>query len=299
MTPPYENPYASAKGQWIRGNFHAHSEEYSPCGSVPLEQSVRQYAGIPSQVLAITDHGHITCTEEVQRQCPDLLLLNGFEHGCERHLLFVGTRDESLTAMPLPEALLRASDALTIISHPDPRPGTDYWPVERIRALPVLPDCLEIYNGHYGTARLRAKGTTPRYTHVWDTLLSQGCRIWGLGNDDFHDTEDFNNAFTMLRVPERTRDAVVDAIKHGHCYASTGLLLHDVRLEGNTVFVETSQPCAGQFIGPGGTVLTTGSGNRFCYPLNGESYVRFEGQGDAGLLFAQPIFRTTGLRPSP
>jgi hypothetical protein len=258
---------------------------------VPLEKSVSQYATIPSHVLAVTDHNHITDTADLQRRFPEILFLNGFEHSGERDMLFVGTRDESLTRLPLTDALQRKDGALTIICHPDVRPGADYWSMARMRALPARPDCVEVYNGHYSTERLRAKGGQPRYTHVWDALWSEGWRIWGVANDDFHDPEDFNNAFTMLCVAERRADAVIMAMKRGQCYASTGLLLRQLRVDGDVMSVETCQPCEGQFIGPMGAVLATGSGLHFRYPLKGEAYVRFEGRGEAGLLFAQPVFR--------
>jgi len=287
----YENPYAGAAGHWIRCNFHTHSMEYSVCGSVPMEESIRQYAAIPSQVLALTDHNHISLMTDIQPRFPTLLLLPGFEHSQERDMLFVGTRDAVLTTLPLAEALRQAVGAVTIVCHPDLAPGTEYWSLARIHALPVLPDCLEVYNGHYSTPRMRGNGGNPRYAHVWDALLTEGCRIWGVGNDDFHDPEDFSNAFTMLMVRECNEKAVIDAMKHGHSFASTGLLMRQFRLEANRIGIETIQPCDGEFIGPGGAVLAASSGCHFHYSLKGESYVRFEGLGDAGLLFTQPVFR--------
>ena len=48
------NPYADARGTWVRGSFHGHCREHSGCSSVPLAESVRDCLGI----LGVTQGEH-------------------------------------------------------------------------------------------------------------------------------------------------------------------------------------------------------------------------------------------------
>ena len=43
-----QNPYAAtdgADGRWLRGSFHGHCDENSPCASVPLAEGVLWFYG--------------------------------------------------------------------------------------------------------------------------------------------------------------------------------------------------------------------------------------------------------------
>ena len=121
-------------------------------------------------------------------------------------------------------------------------------------------------------------------------MLTAGHRIWGFANDDFHDPEDFDNAFNMVLVEDRSAAAVIDAVKRGRSYATTGLLLNNLQEDQGLIQVETDAPCTCRFIGPGGRELDVASGTRFGYQARGESYVRFQAEGERGRLFLQPLF---------
>ena len=127
--------------------------------------------------------------------------------------------------------------------------------------------------------------------NFWDELLTAGHRLWGFANDDFHDPADFDNAFNMVLVEDMTPAGVVRAAKAGRCYASTGLLLLGFSVEGSLVKVQLSAPCDGRFIGSGGVVLSRSENSLFEYEVGDEQYVRFEGVGEAGRIFLQPMFR--------
>ena len=82
------------------------------------------------------------------------------------------------------------------------------------------------------------------------------------------------------------------AARAGQCYATTGLLLEEFRVDGSGIHVELETEARGRFVGPGGVPLATGAGVRFNYRLNGEAYVRFEAEGKEGRIFLQPVFST-------
>lgn len=289
------NPYGDGRGQWLRGSLHGHSRPNSRCASLSLEEGVRRYVELGAQFAAITDHDWVTDLQEVQRRYPDLILLRGFEHSGNAHVVFVGEQVPALLTHPLSDALAMSDGLLTLISHPQAWPEHPTWTPDRFRALERLPDGIEIYNGHYGTPRLRARGLVPQYTPFWDQLLTAGCRVWGFANDDLHDPADLGNAFNMVLVDEPTPQAIVRAAKRGRFYASTGLLLEDVAVTEDTVRVSVRDECAGRFIGPGGRVLARSIGRVFVYTVVDEDYVRFEAQGAPGLLFLQPIYHAVAL----
>lgn len=286
------NPYAGPVGPWVRGSFHGHCSENSGCSSVPLADGVRRYHDAGADFVTLTDHDVVTDLSAMQARYAGVAFLHGFEYSSRENVAFVGPRVGPLYELSLEEALARAGDLLTIVCHPQPMGAArEYWTRSKLEALGTWPDGIEVYNGHYGIAAATAKGRQPLYTDFWDELLSVGHRPWGFANDDFHDPDDFGNAYNMVRVDEPTPTAIVAAAKAGRCYATTGLLLEEVGVTDGDIEVLTAADCSGRFIGPGGTVLASAMGTRFDYHAADEAYVRFEAEGDAGRLFLQPFFR--------
>lgn len=285
------NPYAGLTGQWVRGSFHGHCSENSSCASVPLAESVRRYHEVGAGFVTLTDHDVVTDFESVAGDYPDLSFLPGFEYSTRENVVFVGPGIGPLYEIELEDALSLASEYLTIIAHPL-RYGSlrEYWTLPMVEALGAMPDGTEVYNGHYGIERALASGRWPLYTEFWDALLTAGHRLWGFANDEFHDPEDFGNAFNVVCVEKNTPDAIVRAAKRGQCYASTGLRLADVTEAGGEISVNVDAPGFGTFVGPGGETLSRSEGTSFTYRAEGEAYIRFEAEGEKGRLFLQPMF---------
>lgn len=287
----YLNPYEEAGGDWIRGSFHGHCSENSACASVPLAESVQRYHEVGAGFVTLTDHDVITDLSDVSAQYPDLALIPGFEYSTRENVVFAGPGVTELYEVSLEEALASAGHLLTFVAHPKRWQERDYWTRPMLEALGTWPDGTEVYNGHYGIPSALEGGRWPLYNDFWDDLLTAGHRLWGYANDDFHSLEDFGNAYNMVRVTERTPEAVIAAAKSGHCYATTGLFVEELQAEGASVEVTTASPCSGRFVGPGGQVLATSEGRRFAFTASDEDYVRFEAEGEVGRLFLQPIFR--------
>jgi hypothetical protein len=287
------NPYAGGgSGTWIRGSFHGHCDENSRCGSVPLADGVRDYHALGAGFVTLTDHDIITDLAPLAAQYPDLVFVQGFEYSSRENVVFAGPGVGPLYEQTLEDALAQAGDLLTIVCHPKPRGrAVEYWTRPKLEALGTWPDGLEVYNGHYGVDSALANGRQPYYADFWDELLTAGHRLWGFANDDFHDPEDFDNAFNMVFVEDNTPEGVIHAAKAGRSYASTGVLLDELTIDGQQINVSVSAPCTGRFIGPGGVVLGAGQGTAFSYQAGAEDYVRFEGDGDKGRIFLQPLFR--------
>jgi hypothetical protein len=284
------NPYHDVSGQWIRGSFHGHTAEYSECASVPLLESVEWYRSVGARFMAITDHNHVTDLAEICVKYPDMVFLQGFEHSRGLDMLFVGRGATNVVDSPLDRSLASARELLTVVCHPDPRGDGTYWSVDSLRELGTRPDGIEAYNGHYGVELLRKSGCRPRFTSFWDSVLTAGIRVWGYANDDLHDAPDFGNAYNMVNVRDLTAEAILSAAKRGCCYGSTGLHAKSIQVAEGVITVEVDAECDGRFVGPGGRALTTGRGTCFKHAMTEASYVRFEGAGDSGEIFLQPVF---------
>jgi hypothetical protein len=252
------------------------------------------YHEVGASFVTLTDHDVITDLSGVQAEYPDLAFIQGFEYSTRENVVFAGPGVGPLYESSLEDALGVANDLLTIVAHPH-RWGKNrkYWTLEMLEELGAWPDGTEVYNGHYGIESALASGRWPLYNEFWDELLTAGHRLWGYANDDFHDPDDFGNAFNMVLVDEISPSAVIKAAKSGRCYASTGILLDEIRVEGEHITVQVNTECEGRFVGPGGSVLASSDGTKFEYSAGDEDYVRFEAEGVAGRIFLQPMFSET------
>jgi hypothetical protein len=292
MATTLDHPYKNLQGHWARGSFHGHCSENSACASVPLAESVRRYRQIGAGFMTLTDHDMVTDLKAMQAAYTDLAFLHGFEYSTRENVIFVGQQVDPLYKLSLEEALGRAGHLLTVVCHPQPYGAArEYWTMEKLEALGTWPDGLEIYNGHYGIEQALAMGRQPLYTPFWDELLTAGHRLWGFANDDFHDLDDFSNAFNMILVEEITPQAITQAAKQGRSYATTGLLLESIQEQNGHIFIEVDAPCQGVFIGPGGKKLAHHTGTQFEYNARDEAYIRFEAEGETGRIFLQPMFK--------
>jgi len=51
----WANPYEDRRGQWLRGNLHAHSSPASSCGKVPMDRLLAGYAEAGYDFLSVSD----------------------------------------------------------------------------------------------------------------------------------------------------------------------------------------------------------------------------------------------------
>jgi hypothetical protein len=285
------NPYADCRGAWVRGNLHGHCSESSGCASVPLLAGVEKHRNAGARFLALTDHDTVTDLSEARTLWPDTAFLEGFEWSRSQNILFIGEKVPPLYELSLREALQQASGLLTVICHPRPHRGRDYWTIPMILALDPPPSAIEVFNAHYDRPLRIDPGPNPLYTDTWDALLSRGLRVWGFANDDSHDPPDFGRTATVANVNELSSASLMEALKAGRFYGSTGLMLETIESAGDLIRVRLDSEAHGRFVGPGGKVLFAATGKEFALRASGEDYIRFEAQGMTGRIFLQPFFR--------
>jgi len=221
-------------GQWLKGGFHCHSTEsdggLSPAGTV-ARYSERGYG-----VLGITDHGVVTDTEDLAAE--GLITLNSTENGGHPDIIGVGVSE----AVPPERSLADRARALadqggfTIAAHPTYCAVTpaDYLRCPDLMALEILNAyCDEAYANGYAT-------------ELWDMLLGQGKRIWGVAGDDAHLNprkryySDAGRAWVEIWAAEQTPAGVLTALRTGAFYSTQGPSFTAIRAEGARLEVECS-----------------------------------------------------------
>lgn len=78
--------------------------------------------------------------------------------------------------------------------------------------------------------------------HLLDQLLVRGRRLTAIATDDahFHERPDWRAAWVQVRAASLDPDALLESLKAGHFYSSTGPSIDDLRVEGNTLRVTCS-----------------------------------------------------------
>jgi len=76
---------------------------------------------------------------------------------------------------------------------------------------------------------------------MYDLVLESGKRFWAFATDDCHSPGfDINDAWTMVRAADRSKEAVMEALRHGQTYASSGPRIHDVKIDGDAFEIRCS-----------------------------------------------------------
>lgn len=227
-----------APGQWLRGNLHLHTTVSD--GELEPQQAVDGYAAQGYDFLAITDHDRVVDMDELDAK--GMTLLPGVEIappgaalGQTIHCVGIGPSEvpekrEDDTAQDAIGRLSEISEAC-FVAHPSWSSLTfeDIMPIEGIIGV-------EVYNHtcHQGVGR----GTSEVQ---WDALLARGKRYLGLAVDDAHcHYDDLYGGWIILKAEDRSREAIYEALRQGHFYATQGPTISTVEFEDGALHVECS-----------------------------------------------------------
>jgi hypothetical protein len=295
-----QNPYERGD-LWLKGNLHTHTEA-SPCGHYPLEEIAATYSDriMKYDFLAITDHLRLTDVSPVQGM-NGLVVFGGVEFKKEaRQTLGINIRsydddglDQTNHQKVFDEVIRQGG--LNIICHPHLYQD-QYWPPEDLLKLEGY-KALEIYNHN---VKMNNAGRAIA-TDLWDELLSRNRRIWGIASDDFHHRSRYGGGFIVVRVEEKSAEAILAALDAGAFYASSGILLDHIKLIDNSLIsvAASTKRVRGtvfRFIGKGGKILkeeaAASPDTPVTYTLKGdETYVRVEAsREDGAMAWTQPFW---------
>lgn len=231
------NPW-QAHGAWLRCALHAHTTNSD--GELAPRALVKHYERAGYDVLAVTDHWVRSDPPSTER----LLVVPGAELNCllpggrDGHVLALGIEDalESLEGERLDLAgtagWITDNGGVAYLAHP-------YWTgvTPGTLELPETVSGIEIFNA--GCELEIGRGLSAVH---WDELLDAGRRCFALATDDSHHPGfDSDVAWTWVRS-EPTLNGVLEALRTGCFYGSTGPRLSSVSAGNGSIVVECD-PC--------------------------------------------------------
>ena len=272
------NPYQDMKpNQWKKYHFHCHSRKYIGItnGRKSTEVTIDSvYQALGYDHYGISDYMHIN-THGADKEG----YIPAYEHGYglirKTHQICIGAESVYRIDFPFMQNLNMKQHMINKLGErsrfvmPAHASFTKGYKVSDMKFLSNY-RLIEVVNP-YGNA----------FEH-WDMALSNGHRLYALGDDDTHDITNEHEVcrnLTMVNTPDLHPENVYDALDKGLCYAvefdnwyyyplTLEQKVKDVRsldyltraqLEGDTLFVSTSAETMKEvkFIGQDGKILKT------------------------------------------
>ena len=288
--PNLDHPYRGLTGgQWLRGNLHAHTTKSD--GQTSPQRVINDYAQLGHDFLMISDHDIYMSAMDYRRfKNKGLILIPGNEITAKGpHMLHVGA-DRRVEPRALRQQVINDANAgkgFIVVNHPNWQSTFDHCPVERMQEW-IGYAGLEIYNGVIGYLE-----GSPYATNKWDILLSQGRRLWGFATDDCHwGPKNQGLGWNVAYVKRPTAAGVVDALRAGRFYASTGVTIDKIQVRSRKITIQTADARRILALGRGGARLAISNDSAIEFEVPADTpYVRFECWGD-GETFAwtQPFW---------
>jgi hypothetical protein len=233
---PFEDVFADG-GVWLRCALHAHTTNSD--GELAPDLLVRHFDWAGYDVLAITDHWVRT----VERSTRTLLVIPSAELNAtcgssedDAHVLALGVEADPEppdSFAPLQEVVdwIREHGGLPYLAH-------TYWSGLRTEQWDACEGLLGLEVWNSGCELEIGRGDASIH---WDEALERGASLQGLATDDSHHPGyDSGFAWTMVHAAERSHEAVLEALRAGSFYGSTGPTIESVELDGNAVVVRSS-----------------------------------------------------------
>ena len=279
---PLVSPYTDCRGPWLKGNLHTHTTRSD--GRQEPAVVAERYASAGWDFLALTDHDQHTPPPADAR----LIWLPGVEVTANGpHLLAIGVT-RAYDTLPPRQAIIDsivADGGLCVLNHPNWGPDFVHWSQAQLETLTGYHG-IEIHN----SVVERLEGSASAVDR-WDRLLSVRRRVWGYATDDLHDLPDGPRSYCAVCVAERSAEAVLAALRAGCFYASTGLDIERIAVDGDTLTVEAPEADCIRFVGRWGAVLATVDGPSATYQVRpADGYVRAECHGRGlRIAYTQPV----------
>ena len=247
MSNPFE-----VDGVWLKSALHTHTKRSD--GDLDPDAHVRHHEWMGFDVCVITDHWTLTSEPSTEH----LLVITGAElavdplgEGRYTEILAIGIDDipqdpggdksewrpidnyhfKTFPDLSTAGRNIAAQGGVSFIAHP-------YWsglPLEVLLEAESV-EGIELFNS--SAERENGRGDS---SYMWDLTLEAGKGFFGFATDDCHYPGfDIGGAWTMVRAPERSQAAFLDALRAGMTYASCGPVIHNVQLDGDAVEVHCS-----------------------------------------------------------
>ena len=306
----FEIPQTDGMG-WFKGNTHTHTTRSD--GDSPPEVVARWYKEHGYRFLVLSDHNVFTDPTNLSTLVDSaFLLIPGEEITTSFHKKPVHINGLNLSQLlnPIVDSSLvgtiqknvdaiRAVKGVPHINHPNFR-----WAFSQNELLQINNDqLLEIFNGHPLVNNFGGEGW-PSMEQVWDHLLTNGKKIYGIAVDDAHHFQgEFAPArsnpgrgWVVVRARNLAARELVENLDNGLFYASTGVELSAIIVNADSLEIRIAPhgdfKFRTEFIGSKGKVLAQVETNPAIYRLEGgEAYVRAKVyDSGGGVAWVQPVF---------
>jgi hypothetical protein len=246
-------------GKFWRGNLHTHTDRSD--GTLSPEEVCAYYRDNGYDFLALTDHymerfGYPLTDVPSMRTDTFLPIVGAELHAGQTsysglwHILAVGLPLDfpgNLADETGPQIAARAMQAGAFVAAAHPA----WYNLCEADVLSLGPvHAIETYNGTSAD-----HNDKPDSWYMLDALLAQGHRYFACATDDTHFhplRSDALRGWVMVKAEALTQDNILNALKQGHFYSSTGPDLLDIQVEpGERVVVRCS---------PASSIFITGTG---------------------------------------
>ena len=232
--------------RWYKGNTHTHTINNG--GDSTPDEVVTWYRTHGYQFLVLTDHNFLTRVDA----------LNALHGGDEKFLVVAGEEVTSragdkpvhVNGLDVQQLVkeaegpdvqdvlqrnidgIRAAKGVPHINHPNFGWGLTVDNLRQARNYRLV----EIHSGHPSVNNLGGGGV-PGMEEVWDRLLAGGQTVYGIAVDDAHTFKDPGNptvsapgrGWVTVRAPRLDARSLMESLERGDFYASTGVVIDDVR----------------------------------------------------------------------
>ena len=274
------NPFAEPGG-WLRCALHAHTTNSD--GELPPEMLVRHYEWAGFDVLAITDHWVRTDVPSTD----GLLVIPSTEldarlDGAVAHILALGVRADPVE----PEHGFDDLDGTVrwvLANAGAPYIAHTYWSGLRAEDFESCEGLLglEVYNA--GCELEIGRGYAGMH---WDEVLDRRS-FFGIAVDDSHHPGyDSSFGWVWARCADRSEDAVLESLRRGAFYSSSGPEIESLEVADDGVVVRCTPVRSATLVG-GRLAGARVNAGRLGYPYRGEI---LEVTGD-GLIVAARLTR--------
>jgi len=219
-------------GKRVKAGFHCHTVKSD--GGLTPEQTIERYQSKGFHCVGITDHHQVTVIDVNN----GFLSLNSTENGGDPDIIGVGVKSAVDPDLPLSERanMLACQGGFTIAAHPTycgVLPGA-YVECDDLMAM-------EIYNAYCDAAY-----TNGYAVELWDMVLGQGKRIFGVAGDDAHLNpkkryySDAGLGWIEIWAHTLTQKSILEALKQGAFFSTQGPTFNRIVVEQATIRIECS-----------------------------------------------------------
>ena len=219
----------------FKANLHTHTTVSD--GRLSPDDICKRYYDAGYGILASTDHRKTNKIGLIDN--PGLTLISGMEihprgpRGIELHIVALNVPEnfENPSDLPYQDAInkVRQAGGECILAHP-------YWcgltSVDIMEIKNIIG--IEVYN-----AACRYNGKALQI-QIWDELLDAGYFLPAIAVDDTHFESDLFCGWTMIFAADNSVASIMESLKNGTYYSSTGPKFTKISLKGRTFSIECS-----------------------------------------------------------